>query len=189
MPNWCYNTLRIVGPSDNIKDVLANELSFQQYVPCAETIEARYEAWGTKWEASDFQVEHEGEFDCKVQFRTAWGPPIPFLEKLNERMPECWFKLEWEVELGWGSGMWIHSLTPKRRKPVVRVFQWEEPPNYPTSKGKFLLPRGDESESDSDESEEAPVQPEETEEAKNAEEGIEVVEAPPIPTKGKKSNS
>lgn len=148
MPNWCFNTLRIVGPSENIKDVLAHELSFQHYVPCAEDIEERYAEWGTKWEAKDFNVEYEGEFDCKVTFLTAWAPPFPFLEKLNALMPECWFKLGWEIELGLGSGIWIHSLTPKWRKPVKHVFQWEEPPCYPMENGKFLLPKGDESDDD-----------------------------------------
>jgi hypothetical protein len=161
MPNWCYNSLRIIGPSENIKDVIKNELSFQQYVPCAMDIESQSEEWGTKWGPSDFRVKHEGEFDCNVSFMTAWGPPIPFLEKLNEKMPECWFKLEWEVELGWGSGMWIHSLTPKRRQPVVKVFQWEEPPCYPMANGKFLLPCGDDSEDEKEEEkeEEEPVIP------------------------------
>ena len=145
MPNWCWNVLRVIGPAEDIKDMLEHKLDFRHYVPCAVECDAQSHAWGTKWEHQDYSVLHEGEFDMKVEFRTAWAPPIAFLEKLNARFPQCWFKLEFEESMGIGSGIWIHSLT-KKGDPVERVFQWQEPPCYPMSDGTFLLPDYDEPE-------------------------------------------
>tara|TARA_R100001594_G_scaffold68959_2_gene103302 strand:+ start:5489 stop:5908 length:420 start_codon:yes stop_codon:yes gene_type:complete len=48
--------------------------------------------WGTKWDAynhgggdSRVSIEDEGENDLLINFLTAWGPPIPILEKINEK--------------------------------------------------------------------------------------------------------
>ena len=138
MPNYCFNSLRIIGPAEDIKAFVEHGLDFQHFVPCNE--DDCSAQWGTKWGPIDFVVKYADEFDCKLEFRTAWAPPIPFLEKLNAQHPSCWFKLEYEVELGWGSGIWIHSLCPKTGTPICRVFTWEEPPNYPLDDGTFLLP-------------------------------------------------
>jgi hypothetical protein len=87
MPNWCWNQLRVIGPAENIADMLEHNLDFQHYVPCDPDCDAQSEAWGTKWTHQDYQVLYKGEFDMKVEFRTAWAPPIAFLEKLNARLP------------------------------------------------------------------------------------------------------
>jgi hypothetical protein len=138
MPNYCFNSLRIIGPAEDIKTFVEQRLDFQHFVPCGP--DECSSKWGTKWGPIDFEVEYVNEFDCKVIFRTAWGPPIPFLKALNLQHPSCWFKLEYEVELGWGSGIWIHSLCPNTQTPICQTFEWKEPPNYPMENGAFLLP-------------------------------------------------
>jgi hypothetical protein len=191
MPNWCWNQLRIIGPTENIKDILEHNLSFQHYVPCESDCDTQSEAWGTKWEHQDYRVLDQGEFDMKVEFRTAWAPPISFLEKLNRQFPQCWFKLEFEESMGIGSGIWIHSLT-KKGNPVERVFQWQEPPCYPMSDGTFLLPDEDEEPTEEEwnriEAERAAeaakaVEAVEAVETVKAAKTVEVVEAPKKPVK------
>ncbi len=125
MPNYCFNSLRIIGPAEDIAVFLRHSLCFQQFVPCP--VEQRNQVWGTKWDAFDFQVVYQEDTVCDLQFRTAWGPPIPFLTKLNALYPACWFKLLFEVELGWGSGLWIHYYTPTHKKPVEHLLEWKEP--------------------------------------------------------------
>jgi hypothetical protein len=174
MPNWCWNALRVIGPAEDIKTMLEHKLSFQHFVPCSCDCDAQSEAWGTKWEHQDYTVIRQDEFDMKVEFRTAWAPPITFLETLNRQFPHCWFKLEWEEPMAIGSGIWIHSLT-RSGEPVEQVFQWQEPPCYPMEDGTFLLPGYE------------PEKRENTEKAEKAEkaEYPEVVEAPPKPQKVK----
>ncbi len=166
--------MRVIGPAEDIKTMLEHKLSFQHFVPCSCDCDAQSEAWGTKWEHQDYTVIRQDEFDMKVEFRTAWAPPITFLETLNRQFPHCWFKLEWEEPMAIGSGIWIHSLT-RSGEPVEQVFQWQEPPCYPMEDGTFLLPGYE------------PEKRENTEKAEKAEkaEYPEVVEAPPKPQKVK----
>jgi hypothetical protein len=125
MPNYCFNSLRIVGAAEEITEFLKHNLSFQHFVPCE--VDQRNLYWGTKWGAIDLRVVHRDDTTCNLEFRTAWGPPIPFLTKLNALYPACWFKLVFEIELGWGSGLWIHYYTPKDKRPVERLLEWKEP--------------------------------------------------------------
>ncbi len=125
MPNYCFNSLRIVGPAEEIAEFLKHDLSFQHFVPCP--VEKRNMCWGTKWEAIDFQIIAQEETMCQLKFLTAWGPPIRFLAQLNALYPACWFKLLFEVEGGWGSGLWIHYYHPTSKKSVERLLEWKEP--------------------------------------------------------------
>ena len=49
------------------------------------------ENWGTKWDAYKYSTADEVEVDVEddqivtIQFLTAWGPPHPILEKINEK--------------------------------------------------------------------------------------------------------
>ena len=140
MPNYCFNSLRIVGAPAEIGEFLKYNLSFQHFVPCAENQRSEY--WGTKWEAIDFRVVSLDETACNVEFRTAWAPPIPFLTRLNALYPACWFKLVFEIELGWGSGLWIHHYS-KNKRPVCRMIEWKEP--FPLENGTFHVPSDDDS--------------------------------------------
>jgi hypothetical protein len=186
MPNWCWNQLRVIGPAENIADMLEHNLDFQHYVPCEPDCDAQSEAWGTKWGHQDYRVLYSGEFDMKVEFRTAWAPPIAFLEKLNARFPQCWFKLEFNEHMGIGSGIWIHSVA-RDGTPSERVFQWQEPPCYPLKDGTFWLPE------DAEPTEEEMGQMAEALEAVEAVEAgeayPEIVEAPRKPVKVKKVTS
>jgi hypothetical protein len=49
--------------------------------------------WGTKWNASDFEVirEEPGRYECR--FDTAWSPPEPVYVKLAEVFPNLCFEV------------------------------------------------------------------------------------------------
>jgi hypothetical protein len=56
--------------------------------------------WGTKWNASDFEVvkEEPGRYECR--FETAWCPPNPVYEKLAEMFPNLCFEINgWDDQL------------------------------------------------------------------------------------------
>jgi hypothetical protein len=44
----------------------------------------RVENWGTKWEAAYPEIIEQSEKELKVNFDTAWGPPIALYEFLHE---------------------------------------------------------------------------------------------------------
>ena len=49
--------------------------------------------WGTKWNASDFEIikEEPGRYECR--FETAWRPPEPVYVKLAEMFPNLGFEI------------------------------------------------------------------------------------------------
>lgn len=55
--------------------------------------------WGTKWNAYDGDKEWspfgQGKF---IRFVTAWGPPVPVIEKLSKEFPSLAFDLRYSVE-------------------------------------------------------------------------------------------
>lgn len=75
--------------------------------------------WGVKWDvavSSDekypetelYSDEPNGENHVLVYgFQTAWGVPVPALEKLSEQYPSVLFTLSYEEETGWGGEMEI----------------------------------------------------------------------------------
>ena len=127
MPNWCSNTLRVIGPSDEVKRFKEqaigygpwskvekqeqNTLNFHSLVPIPpETLEAGYDDagfhwerqnWGCKWGACDATVADEWDGHLVYAFQTAWTPPVAFLEKLAPQWPRLTFVLDYE-EIGMG---------------------------------------------------------------------------------------
>ena len=57
----------------------------------------RYENWGTKWDAAGKLVA-EFEDSLEYSFRTAWNPPIEWLEKVSKDYPELQFTLRYVEE-------------------------------------------------------------------------------------------
>jgi hypothetical protein len=56
--------------------------------------------WGTKWNASEFEVirEEPGRYECR--FETAWRPPEPMYVKLAEMFPKLCFEINgWDDQL------------------------------------------------------------------------------------------
>lgn len=55
--------------------------------------------WGTKWDASELEVERQHGLVC-FRFTTAWGPPTQALEKLAAMFPHLKFVNQWREEGG-----------------------------------------------------------------------------------------
>lgn len=58
--------------------------------------------WGTKWDASDVQVDSYSDTHKQFTFSTPWSAPIPVLVTLSEQYPNLHIELEWEEEQGFG---------------------------------------------------------------------------------------
>jgi len=115
MPNWCMNTVEFEGTPEQIqqvKDAIQKDALFGTLCPMPESVfrgdlgqEERKDCedkgidnwydwsvsnWGTKWEASDLNMDDEGQYDdyahVTVSFSTAWSPPVNFYETLYENM-------------------------------------------------------------------------------------------------------
>ena len=98
MPNWCSNVATIHHGDKEKIDAIEAELQkeerddialFQTLRPRpAEHEEEWYgwniENWGTKWEASIYDFERLDDNNIRVNFDTAWGPPIALYDYLFE---------------------------------------------------------------------------------------------------------
>lgn len=134
MPNWCNNTLLIVGPKDQIEkfyetNIINEEFDFNNTIPCPEELlegEGWYdwciENWGTKWDAVDTFIQRKNENILYIHFDTAWDPPINWLEKIQDIYPElnfCLFYVEF--------GMDFMGLASSFKTPVTKqVFSDED---------------------------------------------------------------
>lgn len=93
MPNWCSNVAFISHENADELDKIVTELEkgedaqlFESLVPNPSgewNYEWSVDNWGTKWDASiyEFELEPAG---LRINFDTAWSPPIEFYNKLTE---------------------------------------------------------------------------------------------------------
>ena len=97
MPNWCSNVATINHGFKEKIDEIENELNkpkddvalFQSLRPRPAEFEEEWygwniENWGTKWEASVYDFERLDDNNIRVNFDTAWGPPIALYDYLFE---------------------------------------------------------------------------------------------------------
>jgi hypothetical protein len=103
MPNHCYQTVYIKGPSALVRELYHN-LADNRFcdavlpVPFAKSAgmtgyDWRVEHWGTKWDVADVEIidtlevsDEEGPEEVAwFAFRcwTAWGPPVPVWDALH----------------------------------------------------------------------------------------------------------
>jgi hypothetical protein len=98
MPNWCSNVATINHGDKEKIDAIEAELNkenkddvalFQSLRPRPETENDDWYGWninnwGTKWEASIYDFERLDDNNIRVNFDTAWGPPIALYDYLFE---------------------------------------------------------------------------------------------------------
>lgn len=58
--------------------------------------------WGTKWDASDVDIQEYAADHKQITFSTAWSPPVEVLSTLSKQYPNLHIELEWEEEQGFG---------------------------------------------------------------------------------------
>ena len=125
MPNWCENTLTIIGRGEEGKrqyslfkgraegvteDDKVDVLCFDNFIPAPENpkigvTEWQYRNWGTKWGANNAEIQDDWEgqkdkgMDCEYmisyRFDTAWSPPLKFVQKVSKQYPDLKFEIEY----------------------------------------------------------------------------------------------
>ena len=125
MPNWCFNSLKVSGPSNRIVDFKVDTkgedsaLSFNALVPLSDEKVEGFAAWdenvcpnrcwGTKWDAIDVSVSglvldsrksYFETFDAWIcySFTTAWGPPEEWLRRVCKLYPDLVFSLDCKLD-------------------------------------------------------------------------------------------
>ena len=95
MPNLCYNKIVITGPSNQIDDLMyksdvENEFSFEGI--CPPKLDERSP------EPFDFKILDKSEESIIIEFKTAWSPPVFWLEESKKKYKDLNFNLEYEEE-------------------------------------------------------------------------------------------
>jgi len=95
MPNWCSNRIVMIGEAE-VLSVLRETVSsdeshfdFDKIVPGRPGegwYEWSIENWGTKWNASDVDLD-QGDGELAFTFDTAWGPCGPVVAALASQFP------------------------------------------------------------------------------------------------------
>jgi len=109
MPNWCNNSVTLRFPTkkeaqdfeqhlnkvlneEQLEDENGNTLSlFGYFVPEPKYTEEqgwywwRVNNWGTKWDANLYQHDWVDDTSLVLGFDTAWSPPIPVYEAMDEQ--------------------------------------------------------------------------------------------------------
>jgi hypothetical protein len=91
MPNWCVNNVTFSHDDPNkiveLKNAAQEGKLFEYFVPYDGEWDIFWcsENWGTKWDASNIDIQHEDENSVDLWFETAWSPPIAFFNKLEEQ--------------------------------------------------------------------------------------------------------
>ena len=97
MPNWCSNVATINHGDSELIDAIEIELKkekddvalFQMLRPRPAEYEDDWYGWnvsnwGTKWEASIYDFERLDKHNIRINFDTAWGPPIALYDYIFE---------------------------------------------------------------------------------------------------------
>ncbi len=125
MPNYAFSTLKLIGPLPILKDLEVHKLEFSHYVPLPAGTEGR-DVWSTRSSGPldlEMKLDEDEQF-LTARFMTAWSPPFLFLERLLVLFPSLWIHLNWDVEGGWGTGVWIHYM--KYGSPFTKQLDWRE---------------------------------------------------------------
>ena len=97
MPNWCSNSIKVVGTKEYIEGMAAAffDGKLLNYIAPVDAGDNWYEAniatWGTKWDVGgeDFYYEviegDDGQWTFAASFDSAWSPPIEAYQTLVDK--------------------------------------------------------------------------------------------------------
>lgn len=128
MPNWCSNTLRVIGPAARVAETLAalrtddhddpdqQLLDFGRVIPRTDDGEFWGGSWGTKWNACSVDLVTtelpNGLTQASFAFNTAWSPPRPVAEQLSAQHPDLIVVLCFDEPSNGFSGAVVYRPTP-----------------------------------------------------------------------------
>lgn len=140
MPNWCSNTMELVGPEEDLNIfknavISSNPVSIlETFLPLTgkmgERVEWDYdlalETWGTKWPDSETQINNHSSVNLEFNFVTAWSPPIIGIMTISKIFPNILFTLYYE-----GEGMeFIGQIVTKNGKVLKQNYRDDWYINY-----------------------------------------------------------
>lgn len=107
MPNWCWNHLEVSGDEKQLHEFVEKsmnahketEFSFEGTLPRGDRkdwYEWSIANWGTKWDACEPHINHDDKDYFSVNFESAWGPPIQWVDNIMQDFPDLCFTLEYE---------------------------------------------------------------------------------------------
>jgi hypothetical protein len=130
MPDWCENTLEIVGHEEDLvrfidfakgisfssknstilpgQSVESQAISLNKFLPFPYSDE-EYDKkgydwccknWGTKWDLCDVSLNKHEPNRLEYSFQTAWSPPIPAITAMSQQFPSLSFWLKYSAECG-----------------------------------------------------------------------------------------
>jgi hypothetical protein len=142
MPNWCINTLTIVGHKEDLDLFEETRLEFNYFIPRPIEEEENWygwnrEHWGTKWSHRNFSLKIREENLLVVEFDTAWSPPFAFLRALLGKYSRCWMKNEFTIEDGM-AGILVGYY--KNGGLIEKAMTWIEPMPCLDCSGNIYVP-------------------------------------------------
>ena len=132
MTNWCFNHLRVTGPTEDVTrfqnqargfspwstppaEPVPEVFNFHSLLPIpADVLAAENRAAGHRWErthwgcrgaAEDAALVDEWDGGVIYEFATAWNPPLAFLEQVSRQWPALLWVLEYEEPLAGFQGL------------------------------------------------------------------------------------
>lgn len=108
MPNWVYNSLKITGKPEKIREIkdrayfnglVFNFGAFVSIDRSKDSDDLRIELWGTDRNAVDSKIVDEEPGSICYSFSTAWAPPEKFVASLRELYPDVEFDLDYMCEM------------------------------------------------------------------------------------------
>ena len=116
MPNWCNNSIKIVGDVETLSQlkpvIEAGTGLLQAIAPMPAELEGTTAPsdspnwydwclanWGTKWDPEvhlEFTDNGDGTAIIEGWFDTAWGPPIEAMNTLSQDWDSCFIEMMYE---------------------------------------------------------------------------------------------
>jgi hypothetical protein len=113
MPNYCFNTLLLNYDNyDFLRSLQTVKFDFELFHPCPKNLTNdeeynwRCSNWGTKWSCMDPTFNFLDDSHLRIDFSTAWMPPIEFLKVFSAKYPEMLIFLKYDEPM---QGFYGHS--------------------------------------------------------------------------------
>lgn len=87
MPNWCSNSIDIIGDRNALEYIQSTQFDFSILRPIPDNVDwydNHVNHWGTKWTPIDVECKLNDEM-LHIECRTAWSPPVALIRYLSQK--------------------------------------------------------------------------------------------------------
>lgn len=86
----------------------------------------RVQKWGTKWDISEASLRVVSDRELRIDFMSAWSPPIAWMTHVSKKFPALHFVLEYEE-----GGMGFEGIAKGRNGKIIdKCFEVGETAEY-----------------------------------------------------------